>query len=235
MKKILDEIDKLPEIKNKREILLRRRNEIGTILEKNRQEYSKMQSFENRRNELRMDIEKTSAEIGRLALEEKNYGTIAELCGPLGIQDWLLRKYLQALEEDANEILEVISNDELKVRLIPEENERLEVRISDKLGERSYNSYSGGEKFRIDFALRLALSRLLANRSGYPLKVLIIDEGFGSQDEKGLDNLVELLYDIQPLFERIIVITHIASLRDRFPARMVVTNTAEGSKIDVQA
>lgn len=42
--------------------------------------------------------------------------------------------------------------------------ETLDIRISDDGGERPYENYSGGEKFRINFAVRLALSRVLAYR-----------------------------------------------------------------------
>ena len=45
--------------------------------------------------------------------------------------------------------------------------------------------YSGGEAFRINFAIRIALSKLLARRAGAQLRTLFIDEGFGSQDADG--------------------------------------------------
>ena len=54
--------------------------------------------------------------------------------------------------------------------------------------------FSGGEAFRIDFALRIAISKLLARRAGTALQTLIIDEGFGSQDEEGLAHIMEALY-----------------------------------------
>ena len=46
--------------------------------------------------------------------------------------------------------------------------------------------FSGGEAFRVDFALRIAISSLLARRAGTSLQTLIVDEGFGSQDAEGL-------------------------------------------------
>src|SRR5207244_12800067 len=58
----------------------------------------------------------------------------------------------------------------------------LDVNVSDELGTRPYELFSGGEKFRVDFAIRIALSKLLARRAGAPLQMLAIDEGFGTQD-----------------------------------------------------
>jgi len=62
--------------------------------------------------------------------------------------------------------------------------ETLDISISDELGRRSYEMYSGGEAFRINLALRIALSKLLARRAGAPLATLIIDEGFGTPRPK---------------------------------------------------
>ena len=64
--------------------------------------------------------------------------------------------------------------------------ETLDVKIADEIGERSYHLYSGGEAFRTNFALRIALSKVLAMRSGTRLHTLFIDEGFGTQDEQGI-------------------------------------------------
>jgi exonuclease SbcC len=89
--------------------------------------------------------------------------------------------------------------------------------------------YSGGEAFRINFALRIALSRLLARRAGAPLPTLIIDEGFGSQDSAGRERLVEAIRAIQDDFRCVLVVTHLDELRDAFPVRIEVQKTPEGS------
>jgi len=54
--------------------------------------------------------------------------------------------------------------------------ETLEIKISDEVGTRNYEMYSGGEAFRINFALRVALARMIARRAGAPLPILIVDE-----------------------------------------------------------
>ena len=56
--------------------------------------------------------------------------------------------------------------------------ETLEIQISDTAGMRDYEMYSGGEAFRINFAIRLALSEILAQRAGARLQTLVVDEGF---------------------------------------------------------
>ena len=112
-------------------------------------------------------------------------------------------------------------------------SETLDIIIADELGSRAYEMYSGGESFRANLALRIAISKLLARRAGAQLQTLIIDEGFGTQDTQGRGLLVEAINSIQGDFERILVITHIEELKDLFPARIDVVKTPSGSRISV--
>ena len=109
----------------------------------------------------------------------------------------------------------------------------MHIKIADEVGTRDYETFSGGEAFRINFALRIALSKLLARRAGAPLPILFIDEGFGSQDSTGQERLVEAIQSIQDDFQKIIVITHIDQVRDAFPVRVEVTKTGAGSTFAV--
>jgi exonuclease SbcC len=112
--------------------------------------------------------------------------------------------------------------------------ETLDIRISDELGTRDYELYSGGEAFRVNFAIRIAMSKVLARRAGARLQTLVIDEGFGTQDGPGRERLVEAINTIQNDFEKIIIITHIDELKDAFPARIEVWKTPEGSRLMVR-
>ncbi len=93
--------------------------------------------------------------------------------------------------------------------------------------------FSGGEAFRINFAIRIALSKLLARRAGAPLPTLIIDEGFGTQDASGIEKIKEAINSIQDDFDKILVITHMEELKDAFPTRIEVIKTAQGSTLQL--
>jgi len=116
-----------------------------------------------------------------------------------------------------------------------DKRETLDIIISDNVGERSYEMYSGGEAFRVNFAIRLALSKMLAGRAGARLQTLVIDEGFGSQDSEGIQRLIEAINLIKDDFAKILVITHLDSLKESFPAQIQVTKTLSGSSIEVLA
>jgi exonuclease SbcC len=93
--------------------------------------------------------------------------------------------------------------------------------------------FSGGEAFRVNFAIRLALSRVLAHRAGARLQTLVIDEGFGSQDADGRQRLVEAINMVSAEFKKILVITHLEELKDAFPARIEVSKATTGSRVEV--
>lgn len=111
--------------------------------------------------------------------------------------------------------------------------ETLDIVVGDDIGTRSYELYSGGEAFKVNFAIRVALSRLLARRAGAKLETLIIDEGFGSQDDYSRDKLVKAIRSIQPDFARILVITHFADVKEMFPAHILINKSGGTSQIEL--
>ncbi len=154
-----------------------------------------------------------------------------------GVPAMIIETAVPELERSANELLSHMTDGRMAVRIETQREirsgelrEALDIIISDELGTRPYGTYSGGESFRINFAIRIALSRLLARRAGAQLKSLFIDEGFGSQDARGREQLVAAINSIQDDFELILVITHIDEMRDAFPTRIEVEKTPQGSR-----
>ena len=129
--------------------------------------------------------------------------------------------------------IKFVTQAEFKDKKREDLKETLDIRISDSSGVRDYEMYSGGEAFRVNFAIRLALSEVLAHRAGASLQTLVIDEGFGSQDAQGRQKLIEAINLVQPNFAKILVITHIEELKDAFPTRIEVEKTARGSMLTV--
>jgi exonuclease SbcC len=172
--------------------------------------------------------------------EEKIYRDLAQAFGKKGIQALLIERALPEIEVEANKLLGRMTDNRMHAEIETQRQtkkgdviETLDINISDELGTRNYEMFSGGEAFRINFAIRIALSKLLARRAGAPLPTLIIDEGFGTQDSVGIEKLKEAINSIQDDFDKILVITHIEELRDAFPTRINVVKTAQGSTLEV--
>jgi exonuclease SbcC len=73
---------------------------------------------------------------------------------------------------------------------------------------------SGGEEDLANLVLRLAVSQMIAERSGQAFSLLVLDEVFGQLDESRRFNVLELLRGLGDRFEQVILITHIESVRD---------------------
>ena len=200
-------------------------------------EQGRLGSALERLDRLQAEIERLQAERKELADRKSIYDDLAVAFGRNGIQALMIENAIPQLQEDANELLGRLTENRMSIKLQVMEgrrfrgvaSEELDIRISDEVGTRSYEMFSGGEAFRINFALRIALSKLLARRSGAPLPILFIDEGFGSLDAGGQEHLKEAIQSIQADFEKIIVITHVEQVKEAFPVRIEVTKTPAGS------
>ena len=169
--------------------------------------------------------------------EQAVYTDLHSAFGRSGVPAMLIDAAVPRIESEANFLLGRMTDSRLAVKLETQRlrqsgsvTETLDILVSDELGSRSYDLFSGGEAFRINLALRIALSKVLAQRMGLPLPTLFIDEGFGTQDATGRERIVDAIASIQEDFEKIIVITHLDELKDLFPVRIEVLKTADGSQ-----
>ena len=169
--------------------------------------------------------------------------TLERAFGKDGVPALLIEQALPQLEAKANEILDRLSDGQMSIEFVTQEaykddkrkdlKETLEIKIKDGAGTRDYEMYSGGEAFRVNFAVRLALSEILAQRKGSRLQTLVIDEGFGSQDARGRQRLIEAINLVKNDFAKILVITHLDELKEAFPNRIEVEKTERGSTVRV--
>ncbi|MFN2120070.1 MAG: SbcC/MukB-like Walker B domain-containing protein, partial [Anaerolineales bacterium] len=186
--------------------------------------------------ELEATRQDLAIDIGRHRMLERGFGKD-------GVPALLIEQALPEVETRANEILDRLSDGQMSIRFRTQSGykdkkredlrETLDILISDGAGQRDYEMYSGGEAFRVNFAIRLALSQVLAARKGARLQTLVIDEGFGSQDLQGRQRLIEAINLVKSNFEKVLLITHLDELKDAFPARIEVEKTERGSIVRV--
>lgn len=189
-----------------------------------------------RRRELENSREGLTHKVGQLKELERAFGK-------KGVPALLIEQSLPQIEAHANQVLERLSGGAMSVNFLTQREykdsrrddlkETLDIQIRDQAGVRDYEMYSGGEAFRINFAIRLALSHVLAQRAGARLQTLVIDEGFGSQDAMGRQRLLEAINLIRGDFKKILVITHIDALKDAFATQLYVEKTPSGSRVNL--
>ncbi|MBZ0317340.1 MAG: SMC family ATPase [Anaerolineae bacterium] len=166
------------------------------------------------------------------------YEQLRNAFGKNGIPAMIIEAAIPELEESTNQLLHRMTDGRMTVRFDTQREkktggvaETFDIWIGDELGQRDYSLYSGGEAFRVNFALRVAISQLLARRAGAQLRTLFIDEGFGALDDVGRERLVEAITAIQDDFDLVLVITHIEELKEAFPVRLEIEKSPQGSRI----
>ena len=223
-------------------------------------------------NELRMEVARAEQEVDvlekrrakkveLLAQREEKAKKISQLesleraFGKNGVPALLIEQALPDIENKANQILDQLSSGTMSLSFATQRERKnkkeegaiqtLDILISDAASTREYELFSGGEAFRINFAIRLALSHALAKRAGARLQTLVVDEGFGSQDADGRQRLIEAINLVMEKnsqsgetervsdIRKILVITHLEELKDAFPARIEVEKTPQGSILQV--
>jgi exonuclease SbcC len=234
------EVARLPEVSAQARAQAAELDELQNTLSRARLALGAAQQKLDHCRNLAAERERRVVERQRLAEEKGIFDELRLAFGKKGIQAMIIEAAIPEIEFEANRLLARVTAGRMHVRFETQREtlkgdtvETLDINIADELGTRPYELFSGGEAFRVNFAIRIALSKLLARRAGAQLQMLVIDEGFGTQDAEGRERLVQAITSIQDDFERILVITHIEELKDAFPVRIEVTKTDDGSQISL--
>lgn len=167
-------------------------------------------------------------EMAPLAKKLARLQTLAKAFGRDGIQALILENAVPELERIANDILGQMSGGKNYLRFETQKElksrsgmaETLDIIVGDWAGERIYETYSGGEQLRIDFAIRFALAEMLARRAGSRVDWLTIDEGFGSQSDEYLPMVIEAVQNVANRFGMVLVISHVKAVQEAFDQKI---------------
>jgi exonuclease SbcC len=95
--------------------------------------------------------------------------------------------------------------------------------------------FSGGEQDLLNLCLRVAISQVIAQRSGRPpLQFIVLDEVFGSQDEERKLLLLSTLQQLTGYFRQVFLITHEQAIKDNLPVVFEVEMEGEVSEVRVK-
>lgn len=196
---------------------------------------------------LKQDQENQEKEYNQVRKQYRVHTELSKAFSKNGIQLLMIENVLPQLETETNHILSRLTGNQFHIRFVTQKAgksgssrkknvkmiDTLDIIISDAKGTRAYETYSGGEAFRINFSVRLALAKLLAQRAGTTLQMLIIDEGFGTQDAQGCERLVAAINAISSEFSCILAVTHMPQFKEAFQNRIEVYKTNQGSQINL--
>jgi exonuclease SbcC len=171
------------------------------------------------------DYRKTEAEIASL---QKEAGALKDDIELLTLTRKVIAEYViylmqvvrSRLEGEVSRIISEITGGRYEQVLLDEDFNLL---VRDIDNDYPIERFSGGEQDDIAVALRIALSRYLAELHGvHESTFLIFDEIFGSQDEERRNNLLTALRTQESRFPQILLISHIAEMQGEFANTLVV-------------
>jgi len=181
----------------------------------------KIAEFDRTRKEIDA-LQKQSGDLGdEIALLRRTRGIIAEYV------IYLMQVVRSRLESEVSRIISEITSGRYEQVLLDEDFNLL---VRDIDNDYAIDRFSGGEQDDIAVALRIALSRYLAElHQVHESTALIFDEIFGSQDEERRNNLLTTLRSQESRFPQILLISHIPEMQGEFANTLVVEMNADGS------
>jgi exonuclease SbcC len=168
--------------------------------------------------------ERRSNLIDSINIKLKRQGLLDKLCiafSRKGVPAAIIETVLPEIQDIANQYLSKMSEDKLEIYFQTTEKlkngetkDTLEIEVFDGITWRPLETFSGGEKFRVSLSIRLALSRILANKANIELKTIILDEPGGSLDSNGRELLVSTIKSLSSFFSRTIIMSHLDLTED---------------------
>jgi exonuclease SbcC len=179
---------------------------------------------------LGLQLDKAKAlrqEAAQREAEHARYHTLYQDLRSNRFPDFLLARTQQQLAWRASDIVREVTQG--RYDLVFEAGDYGVIDAWSGLGVRSARTLSGGETFIASLALALALSDTLAGHTA--LGALFLDEGFGTLDAETLDAVTGVLQALTANGRMVGVISHVAALTERLPARLLVHKGVEGSSV----
>lgn len=177
------------------------------------------------------DKDKAIAEIDDMersvegrTMKVQQLATLAQVMGDF--KQNVMERITPTLSEIASELFDTITDSRYGGI---EVDDNYDIQIYDGGVKYPLSRFSGGEGDLANLCLRLAISRVLADRSGNDMNFLVLDEIFGSQDQVRKRAIMETLNRLEKRFHQIVLITHIDDTKDMMSNVVTVRELGDGT------
>ncbi len=183
-------------------------------------------------------LDRARAEADTLAKDLRTFEILRDAFRPNGIPAMILAGVVDEVNTEANDILaDLAPSLGLNVTTQREKarggtDDKVMVYVTTADGQVDYSTLSGSEKFRVALALRIALSRCIARRTGTPIETLVLDEGWGALDDEHKRAVQEVLVRLADDFN-VYTVSHIEDVKDAFPTVIDVSKDDGTSRTTV--
>jgi DNA repair exonuclease SbcCD ATPase subunit len=171
-------------------VLLENRDKDTTKIEK------ELEDFKNQ-------LEETKNQLSQVIEEKKYVDVVREILSDRGAKAKIIKKYLPIMNTLINQYLQSMDFF-ISFHLDEEFNETVKSRFRDTF---DYNSFSEGEKMRIDLALVFTWRAIAKMKNSTNTNLMILDEIFDSSlDNQGTDDFFKIIKKMTN--ENIFIISH---------------------------
>jgi len=155
-------------------------------------------------------------------------GVILEMLKDTGIKTKIIKQYLPVINKLVNQYLQILDFF-VSFNLDEAFQETIRSRFRDSF---TYDSFSEGEKQRIDLALLFTWRQIAKMKNSVATNLLILDETFDSSlDHEGIDNLMKIIYTLGD-DTNIFIISHKGEMLDgKFANKLEFVKDKNFSKI----
>ena len=178
----------------------------------------------------KMNSDKESLFEEKLRLNEQfGYnGVIAEMLRDTGIKTKIIKQYLPVINKLVNQYLQTLDFF-VHFNLDENFNETIRSRHRDDF---TYDSFSEGEKQRIDLSLLFTWRQIAKMKNSVATNLLVLDETFDSSlDHDGIENLLKILYTLDE-GSNTFIISHKGDILDgKFESKIEFVKDRNFSKI----
>jgi len=187
-------------------------------------------SLATQKGKLLSDVEKLDSEKSArdtILRDMKAYEIISGAFSKKGIPLIITRSQIPAINAEISKILHGIVDFQVELEN-DDDSDASEIYINYGDSRRIIELCSGMEKTITSIALRVAL----VNVSSMPkCDMFIIDEGFGTLDDAGVEACNRLLTSLKKFFRLILVITHVDGIKDVADHILEITKNEKDSRV----
>ena len=153
--------------------------------------------------QLKEELETTKLEAEKITNQKKYVDVLREVLSDKGARGHIIKKYIPIINNLINEYLQAMDFF-VSFHLDEEFNETVKSRHRDTF---NYNSFSEGEKLRIDLALLFTWRTIAKMKNSVNTNLLILDEIFDSSlDQQGTDDFFKIVNKLKN--ENVFIISH---------------------------
>jgi len=176
------------------------------------------------------EVKKKRLEMDRIKDELRYFEALVEQFGRFRLH--LAGRLRPLIAARASELLRLTTSGRYALLELDED---YNIFVVDQGGTFPLQRFSGGEQDLANLCLRIAISQVVAERSGKaPVQFIVLDEIFGSQDAQRQGRILESLQHLQSQFRQIFIISHVEGIREILPvAVQVETSGAQESRARV--